>query len=68
MREKPFLGHGLNISYLADMQPDSQSPNGTWNVSRMDGGGWLSGEHCNLRECLHELWNAEKTEVLSKLA
>ena len=62
--KKSFLGHRSKIFYLADMQPNSQSPNGTWNISRM--GGWQSGEHCNLREHLHELLNAEITEVLSK--
>lgn len=46
--KKSFLGHRLNIPYLAEMQPNSQSPEGTWNVSRVGSQGWCRG-NCNIR-------------------
>ena len=38
-KNKSFLGHRLNISYSYEMQPNSESPKGSWNISQVLGDG-----------------------------
>lgn len=60
-----FREHRLNISYLADKQPDSQSLNGPWNVSLVGAGEVGSIETSD--EVYMSSENAEVIEVLGRL-